>query len=245
MRGANLCGAKLTAADLSEADLGGANLSGARLGREGFRAANLRAANLSKANLFEAYLVEVDLRDADLSGANLRRADLRGALVSGAIFEDTLLEEARLPRTITREQLAEALFIRQRWELNELVGPEKTRRPFLRRMIDHVDSQMIFEGFESFEGAFEMVLDILKSFWIEPRSPEGKKILSAFCQHAEKDMYGDFSRWRTCEGCEKEFRPSLSLAYVNRLVDGEPVLCPPCHSKWKKKKAREHQGEGR
>ena len=110
-------------------------------------------------------------------------------------------------------------------------------------MSDHVDSQLIFEGFESFEGAVELVLDILHQYWIDPHGSEGKHILNIFCQHASKDMYGDFERWCTCEHCKLDFKPPLSLNYVFQIAENAPILCPACYRKWKKASEAKHQSE--
>jgi hypothetical protein len=110
-------------------------------------------------------------------------------------------------------------------------------------MSDHVDSQLIFEGFDSFEGAVELVLAILHEYWIDPHESEGKHILKTFCRHASKDMYGDFERWRTCEHCELDFKPPLSLKYVFQIAESAPILCPACYLKWKKASEVKHRSE--
>lgn len=97
-------------------------------------------------------------------------------------------------------------------------------------LIEHLDSQFMFEDFPGLQLVFFKVTDLLLRFNIEPFNSTGQYVLLTIIKHMKEEYYGDFVRWVECINCGQSFMPKISLSEVNlNLINGGWV-CKQCRS---------------
>jgi hypothetical protein len=101
------------------------------------------------------------------------------------------------------------------------LGPVRSPESLPDEIVDHLQSEFMFEGFPGMEVAFWKIAQFLVEHGVDPFSSDGQFVLSQMCQSTEDEMFGDVDRWVHCDFCGEPMKTHINLDSVNRhLIDG-------------------------